>query len=111
MLYTKGMSLTSDDLADIKQLMSSLLSSQDKRFDAIEERFEKIDKRFEKIDKRFDAIEERFDKRFEEVDKRFEDLDEKLNEILNAVGGEFSEQSEQIADHEQRTQQLERQTA
>lgn len=68
------MSLTSDDLADMKQLMTSLLSAQEKRIDA-----------------RLDA------------------QDEKLDEILNAIGGEFAEQSEQITDHERRITRLEHQ--
>ncbi len=81
------MSLTSDDLADIKQLMSSLLSAQEKRLD---ERFDKIER---------------------EVNQRFEEQDEKLDEILNAVGGEFLDQSEKISDHERRIRRLENQTA
>ena len=88
------MSLTSDDLADIKQLMSSLLSAQEKR-----------------LDERFDKIENRLDKMERETDRRFEEQDEKLDEILNAVGGEFLDQSEQISDHERRIRRLENQTA
>ena len=66
------MSLTSDDLADIKQLMTSLLSAQEKRIEAHMK---------------------------EMMDKRFEEQDEKLNEILNAVGGDLEEKDEQIIAH------------
>ncbi len=87
------MSLTSDDLADIKQLLM-----------AMENRF---DRRFDEIDKRFDEVYERFDEN-----------DEKLNEIMNAIGSEFQEKAEQIdtcttqlTDHETRILRLESQTA
>ena len=94
------MSLTSDDLADIKQLLM-----------AMENRF---DRRFDEIDKRFDEV----DKRFDEVYERFDENDEKLNEIMNAIGSEFQEKAEQIdacttqlTDHETRILRLESQTA
>ena len=72
--YTRAMSLTSDDLADIKQLLLALENRLDRRFDEV-------------------------DKRFDEVDKRFSDQDEQLNEILNAVGGDLEEKDEQIIAH------------
>ncbi len=85
------MSLTSDDLADIKQLMTSLLSAQEKRIEAHMK---------------------------EMMDKRFEEQDEKLNEILNAVGTRFNDQDEisldntkQIKNHEKRILRLEKQAA
>ena len=85
------MSLTSDDLADIKQLMTSLLSAQEKRIEAHVE---------------------------EMMNERFEEQDEKLNEILNAVGTRFNDQDEtsldhtkQIKNHEKRILRLEKQAA
>lgn len=84
------MSLTSDDLADIKQLMeatvSAALKEQEKRFDA--------------IDARFDAI-----------DARFDEQDEKLDTILNAVGADLTQHDEQLDDHEVRIVRLEKQAA
>jgi hypothetical protein len=84
------MSLTSDDLADLKQLMeatvSVILKEQEKRFDA--------------IDARFNAVEARFDEQ-----------DEKLNTIMDAVGVEFGEHVEQLEDHESRIIRLEKRTA
>ncbi|MGB4762563.1 MAG: hypothetical protein WBP12_04390 [Candidatus Saccharimonas sp.] len=94
------MSLTSDDLADIKQLMEAVVSAaikgQDEQFNKIDQRFEQIDQRFEQIDQRFDKI----DKRFEQIDDRLDTIELTQNEILNAVGAE-------LADHETRIQQLE----
>ncbi|MDO5343922.1 MAG: hypothetical protein Q4F02_03365, partial [Candidatus Saccharibacteria bacterium] len=66
------MSLTSDDLADIKQLMQGLLNQQMAQLD---ERFEAIDRRFEDIDRRF-----------AEIVSRFDENAEVQNEILNAIG-------------------------
>ena len=96
------MSLSSDDLADIKQLMTSLLNAQENRIEANMK--EVMDRRFKEQDKR--------------IDERFEEQDEKLNEILNAIGTRFNNQDEtsashvkQIEDHERRILQLEKQVA
>ena len=84
------MSLTTDDLADMKQLMESLLRAQEKRIDA----------RFAEQDRKFEAM--------------IEDVDEKLDEIILAVGdqlaqksGEIETHAEQIDDHERRITRLE----
>ena len=84
------MSLTTDDLADMKQLMESLLRAQDKRIDA----------RFAEQDRKFEAM--------------IEDMDAKLDDIILAVGdqlaqksGEIETHTEQIDDHERRITRLE----
>lgn len=84
------MSLTSDDLADIKQLMEAVIRAQDDR----------IDKKFADIDNRFAGI-----------DDRFEEIDEKLNTIMDAVGVNLNEHTEQLDDHEARIVRLEKQPA
>ena len=108
------MSLTSDDLADIKQLLLAMENRFDRRFDEIDKRFDEVDKRFDEVYERFDEI----DKRFDEVYERFDENDEKLNEIMNAIGSEFQEKAEQIdtcttqlTDHETRILRLESQAA
>ena len=66
------MSLTSDDLADVKQLMESVLSGH-----AAE-----INKRFDDVNKRLDGVDERLDEN-EEIQ----------NEILNAIGIDLNRHS------------------
>ena len=84
------MSLTTDDLADMKQLMESLLRAQEKRIDA----------RFAEQDRKFEAM--------------IEDMDAKLDDIILAVGDQLTQKSgesethtEQIDDHERRITRLE----
>lgn len=69
------MSLSTDDIALIKQLFQA----QDNRLDA---RFEKIDQRFEKLEAT--------------MNERFELVDEKIDTILDAIGTEFNEQSDRV---------------
>ena len=85
------MSLTSDDLADIKQLLQALLDAQETRIMTV-------------MSQRFDQVEARFEARFDEQD-------EKLNTIMDAVGVEFGEYAEQLDDHETRIVRLEKQPA
>ena len=85
------MSLTSDDLADIKQLMQALLDAQETRIMTV-------------MNQRLDQVEARFEARFDEQD-------EKLNTIMDAVGVEFGEYAEQLDDHETRIVRLEKQPA
>ena len=123
------MSLTSDDLADIKQLMESVLSGHaaeiNKRFDDINKRFDDInkrldntdkrldgmDKRFDSINKRLDGMDERFDdinKRLDSIDKRLDENEEVQNEILNAIGADLNRHSARLDDYEDRLKKLER---
>lgn len=81
------MSLTSDDLADIKQLMEATIGV------ALKEQ----DKRLEK--------------RFEVIDRRFDEQDEKLDTILDAVGVRFEEHEAQLSNHDTRITKLERRAA
>ena len=95
------MSLTTDDLADMKQLIESLLRAQEKRIDAkIESLEQKMDKRFTERDRRLEAM--------------IEDMDAKLDDIILAVGnqlaqksGEIETHAKQIDDHEQCITRLE----
>ena len=81
------MSLTSDDLADIKQLMESVLSGHTAE----------INKRFDDINKRLDSM-----------DKRFDENEEVQNEILNAIGTDLNRHSARFDDYEDRLKKLER---
>ena len=119
--YNFCMSLTSDDLADVKQLMESVLSGHtaeiNKRFDDINERLDGVDERLDGMDKRFDSInkrlddmDERFDdinKRLDSMDKRFDENEEVQNEILNAIGTDLNRHSARLDDHEGRLKKLE----
>ena len=80
------MSLTSDDLADIKQLMESVLSGHTAE----------INKRFDDINKRLDSM-----------DKRFDENEEVQNEILNAIGTDLNRHSARLDDYEDRLKKLE----
>ena len=130
------MSLTSDDLADIKQLMESVLSGHtaeinkrfddvNKRLDGVDERLDGMDKRFDSINKRLDGMDERFDsinKRLDDMDERFDDINNRLdsidkrldeneevqNEILNAIGTDLNRHSARLDDYEDRLKKLER---
>ena len=119
--YNFCMSLTSDDLADVKQLMESVLSSHtaeiNKRFDDInkrlsgmDERFDGVDERFDSINKRLDSMDKRFDdinKRLDSMDKRFDENEEIQNEILNAIGTDLNRHSARLDDYEDRLKKLE----
>lgn len=92
------MSLTSDDLADIKQLMTSLLNAQARQLE-------------EHIDGEIAALRKEMDERFEEIDERFD-------EVLNAIGSDLESKAktidahdEQLESHERRITQLEAQAA
>ena len=119
--YNFCMSLTSDDLADVKQLMESVLSGHaaeiNKRFDDInkrldntDERLDGMDKRFDSINKRLDGMDERFDdinKRLDSIDKRLDENEEVQNEILNAIGTDLNRHSARLDDYEDRLKKLE----
>lgn len=81
------MSLTSDDLADVKQLMESVLSGHTAE----------INKRFDDVNKRLDSI-----------DKRLDENEEIQNEILNAIGIDLNRHSARLDDCEYRLNKLER---
>ncbi len=120
--YNFCMSLTSDDLADIKQLMESVLSGHtaeiNKRFDGINRRLDNTDKRLDGMDKRFDSINKRLDgmdKRFDDINERLDSIDKRLdeneevqNEILNAIGTDLNRHSARLDDYEDRLKKLER---
>ena len=126
--YNFCMSLASDDLADVKQLMESVLSGHtaeiNKRFDKFDKHFEEVDKRLDRIDKRLDKADERFDeidrrldnmdRRFDEVNKRLDNMDRRFdeneevqNEILNAIGTDLNRHSARLDDYEGRLKKLE----
>lgn len=86
--YTDCMSLTQDDLADIKQLMQAVMSqglAEQKREIVTEIR--------------------------DEMNQRFAEQDEKLDEILNAVGSDLADKSDQLDNHETRITRLEKRAA
>ena len=120
--YNFCMSLTSDDLADVKQLMESVLSGHtaeinkrfddvNKRLDGVDERLDGMDKRFDSINKRLDGMDERFDdinERLGSIDKRLDENEEIQNEILNAIGTDLNRHSARLDDYEDRLKKLER---
>jgi hypothetical protein len=95
------MSLTSDDLADVKQLMESVLSGHTAE---INKRFDDVNKRLDGMDERFDDINERLDS----IDKRLDENEEVQNEILNAIGTDLNRHSARLDDYEDRLKKLER---
>ena len=126
--YNFLMSLTSDDLADIKQLMESVLSGHtaeinkrfnginrlldntDKRLDGMDKRFDSINKRLDGVDKRLDGMDKRFDdinERLDSVDKRLDENEEVQNEILDAIGTYLNRHSARLDDYEDRLKKLE----
>ena len=119
--YNFCMSLTSDDLTDIKQLMESVLSGHtaeiNKRFDDINERLDGVDERLDGMDERFDSINERLDgmdERFDDINERLDSIDKRLdeneevqNEILNAIGADLNRHSARLDDYEDRLKKLE----
>lgn len=88
------MSLTRDDLDDIKQLMESVV------YTATVSQFEQINKRLDAMDQRFDAM-----------DQRFDDAQELQNEILQMVSDESATQGATLDDHEVRITRLEKAAA
>lgn len=102
------MSLTSDDLADIKQLMEATIGAAMKEQDGrLEKRFDAIDKRFDGIDNRLDGI----DSRLDGIDNRLDDMDVKLDTIADAVGVEFEKHEDKLGNHEVRIVRLEKRAA
>ena len=115
------MSLTSDDLADVKQLMESVLSGHtaeiNRRFDDVNKRLDGVDRRLDGMDERFDSINKRLDgmdKRFDDIneclgsiDKRLDENEEIQNEILNAIGADLNRHSARLDDYEDRLKKLE----
>ena len=108
------MSLTSDDLADVKQLMESVLSGHtaeiNKRFDDVNKRLDGMDDRFDSINKRLDGMDDRFDdinERLDSIDKRLDENEEVQNEILNAIGADLNRHSARLDDYEDRLKKLE----
>ena len=109
------MSLTSDDLADIKQLMEALFRAHgadfERRFDSLDERVSALEKemnqQFREVDQRFKEV----DQQFKAVHRRFDELRVQLDEAMVAIGANQEGQSEQLDDHEQRITLLERQVA
>lgn len=113
--YNFCMSLTSDDLADVKQLMESVLSGHtaeiNKRFDDVNKRLDGVDKRLDGMDKRLDGMDKRFDdinERLDSIDKRLDENEEVQNEILNAIGIDLNRHSARLDDCEYRLKKLER---
>ncbi len=88
------MSLTREDLEDIKQLMESVV-------------YTATASQFKQINERFDAV----DKRFEEIDTRFDEAEALQNEILQAVSDESATQGATLDDHETRITRLEKAAA
>jgi len=94
------MSLTKEDLSQIKQIVDTTVHSVvgreiegiarivakgflgvNKQFELVDKRFKEIDKRFEEIDKRFDIIE----MRLERMDARLDLLERDVAEIRKNV--------------------------
>ena len=96
------MSLTSDDLADIKQLMEALF-----RAHGAELKDEITRELRREMDRRFDEV----DQQFKEVHRRFDEQREQLDDAMVAIGTIQEGQSEQLDGHEQRITLLERQVA
>ena len=96
------MSLTSDDLADIKQLMTSVVRAEVSAEVGVLR--DEINERFEETDNKIDTL-------ASNVAKRFDEQDDKMNEILNALGADLNEHEEQIEDHERRIYRLEQKAA
>lgn len=92
------MTITSDDLQDLKQFISAELYQRTESMR--EEIVADIDERFERVEARF-----------EQIDARFEEMDEKLDEVLDAVGGSLNEVEKTIKNHEVRIGRLEKRTA
>ncbi|MDO4712683.1 MAG: hypothetical protein Q4B05_02140 [Candidatus Saccharibacteria bacterium] len=95
------MSLTSDDLADIKQLMTAVIRAE------ISGVHEEIDGLRKEMNQRFEDI----DRRFEDIDRRFDENAEAQNEILNAIGTEFADHEKRLNKHDLRLARLEKQAA
>lgn len=88
------MSLTSDDIADLKQLIEATVGQQMHTFEKnVTRRFEDLEAKIEAVDNKFEA--------------RFDEQDEKMNEILNAVGADLAKHTAMLDDHEERVSRLE----
>ncbi len=103
------MSLSSDDLAQIKQLLDD---NQAKTKQMLSDALLDHTADMRQLMQAMLAAQMRdIDARFDAVDERFEEQDEKLNTIIDAVGIQFNEQSDQLDDHETRIGRLEKRAA
>lgn len=90
------MSLTHDDLEDIKQLMESVVYQHG---------------RVLKDELKTELKTELKAELMEAINARFDEQDDKLNEILNVVGADLAKHTAQLDDHEDRIKRLERKPA
>lgn len=81
------MSLTSDDIADIKQLMQSAITANNT------------------------VLLAEIRQEFKQVNQLLENQDDKMDEILNAVGADLNKHTAKLDDHETRLAHLEEKTA
>lgn len=112
------MSLTSDDLAKIEQLVTSVVRSEVKdivRAEAgvivrteVEMLRNEMNERFSEVE---DSLSSKIDTLAHNVARRFDEQDDKMNEILNALGADLTEHEEQIENHERRIYRLEQKAA
>ena len=102
------MSLTSDDLADIKQLLEVAVANA--LNNSFEEKTEKTLKDIldEKLEQQSRTLRKALK---EDMDVRLTEQDEKLDEILDAVGTDLAKHTASIDDHETRIVRLEKHPA
>lgn len=101
------MALTKEDIAEIKELISEVITERHPEItnnnaryeleirerilrveeglkhqrELMQEGFNRIDKRFEQVDKRFESLIAEMNTRFAQVDKRFEQVDKRFEQI------------------------------
>lgn len=85
------MALSSDDIQDLKQFISTELSRQ--------------------LILQLGDVRGDIKQLKDDIDARFEENDEKLNEILNAVGADLAKHTAKLDDHDERLVRLEKRAA
>ena len=93
------MSLTHDDLEDIKQLMEAVVYQNNG-----------VLKQELKDELKQELVDE-FGKRFDEIDQRFDEVDQRFDEVLNAIGEDMAKHTAKLDDHEDRLRRLEQKAA
>ena len=79
-----------DKVGEVKEDITTLSNSMDKKFDSMDQRFAAIDSKLESVDNKFDSIEDRFNDRMSELKNHIpsivdDEIDRKKGDAAAAV--------------------------
>ena len=84
-------------VGDLSEIITSLATNMDERFQQVDERFQQVDERFQQVDERFNQVDERFDRiegKLTSLEKGQREMREWLERIDARLGGVESDIAE-----------------